>query len=83
MTNAEHLRHVGGLLRRYYAPEFRELLSDDLLRLATALEQRLRAIEMSQGQERAAQARQRPVKLGLVWSAPANREDLGTLPNHA
>jgi hypothetical protein len=67
VTNAEHLRHLGGLLRRYYAPEFREPLSEELLTLATALEARLRAIELSQVQASAAEARQRPVKLALVW----------------
>ena len=70
MTNAEQLRHLGGLLRRYYAPEFREPLSEDLLRLATALEKRLRAIELSHVPAKVAQARQRPVKLALVWSVP-------------
>jgi hypothetical protein len=68
VTNAEHLRHLGGLLGRYYAPEFREPLSEVLLTLATALEARLRAIELSQVQVSAAEARQRPVKLALVWS---------------
>ena len=70
MTNAEQLRHLGGLLRRYYAPEFREALSEDLLRLATALEKRLRTVEISQVEGRAAQARQRRVKLKLVWPVP-------------
>ena len=70
MTNAAYLRHLGGLLRHYYAPEFREPLSEDLLSLATALEKRLRPIEASQLHARAAEARQRPVKLTLVWSMP-------------
>ena len=69
-TNAEYLRHLGGLLRRYYAPEFREPLSEDLLRLATALENRLRAVEIRQVEARATQARRRPVKLKLVWPVP-------------
>ena len=69
-TNAEQLRHLGGLLRRYYAPEFREQVSEDLLKLATALEKRLRAVELSQVEGRAAQARQRRVKLKLVWPVP-------------
>jgi hypothetical protein len=70
VTNAEHLRHLGGLLRRYYSSEFREPLSGELLRLATALEARLGAIELSHVQASAAEARQRPVKLALVWSVP-------------
>ena len=70
MTNAERLRDLGGLLRRYYSPEFSEPLSENLLSLATALEKRLRAIELSQGQASAAETRQRPVKLALVWSVP-------------
>jgi hypothetical protein len=66
VTNAEHLRHLGGLLRRYYAPEFREPLSEDLLKLATALESRLRASKLVQVERAAAEARAKPVRLKLV-----------------
>ena len=66
MTNAEHLRHLGGLLRRYYAPEFREPLSEDLVTLATALETRLRASTLLQVERAAADARAKPVRLKLV-----------------
>ena len=70
MNHVEQLRHLGGVLRRYYAPEFREPLSEDLLRLATALEKRLRTVEISRVEGRAAQARQKRVKLKLVWPVP-------------
>jgi hypothetical protein len=76
VPHVDQLRSLGGLLRRYYAPEFREPLSEDLLRLATALEKRLRTVEISQVEGRAAQARQRRVKLKLVWPVPDSGSEL-------
>ena len=66
MDQLDQLRHLGGLLRRYYGPEFREPLSEDILTLAAALEERLRGRELLQVE--APQAVRKPVKLTLVHS---------------
>jgi hypothetical protein len=75
VDHVDQLRQLGRLLRRYYAPELREPLSDDVLTLAASLESRLRGRELSQVEATAAETARRPVKLMLVYSRAESRNE--------